>query len=97
VRGSPPETIKGIGRPVFGLRLNHGDGEVARIAQEVIGAFLWAALHPFADDHNPTICEGLLFRERTRLFVPSRLNKLGQDVFPASVGFGDHGGTTVLP
>ena len=78
-------------RLVLGLGLDHGDGEVAGVAQEVVGPLLRAAADLLADDDDAAVGEGLLLGEGVRLVVPAGFDELGQDVLTAGVGFGGHG------
>src|SRR5204863_198409 len=75
-------------RFVSSLRLDDGDRKVAGVAEKIIGPLLAPAMGQTPCNDNPTISEGLLLREGVRIVIPARVYQLGEDVFPAGIGFG---------
>ena len=56
---------------VIGFGFDYGDGEVAAVAEEVIGAFGFAAFGAVAADDDPAFGEATLFRDGVRLGFPA--------------------------
>ena len=67
------------------LRLDHSDGKIPAVAEQIIRAFLRAADRPISDEHDAAIGEALLLAD-LRVF-PTRAVQLRENIRPACVGF----------
>jgi len=76
------------GMPVAGLRLDDGNGEVAPIPEEVVGALAPSAAGPAAGEHDAAVGEGALLFDCVRRLLPARPLEHGNDELAAGVGFG---------
>ena len=70
---------------VFGFGFDDGDREVAPIAENIIGAFLFTARGAAAHYYDPAIGKRDLFTDL--VIVPSGVGEFWQDVSSAGIGF----------
>jgi len=75
---------------VNSLCFDNRQRKVACIAQEKINAFGRLPYETFTDGNDAAIRNGPLFGDRMRFVIPACRLQLGNDVFAASVGFGEH-------
>lgn len=74
-------------RLVLCLGFDDGDWVVACVAQQIIGAFLFAATDLTAYGHDAAIGEGHLLVDAMRGFVPASSLEFGDDIDTASISF----------
>ena len=72
-------------RLVAGLGLDHGDGEIAGVAEPVIGPFLFQPPNLLRGGHDPPIREGMLLLDL--VVGPAGPVEFRQDVDATSIGF----------
>ena len=77
------------GRLVGGLGLDDGEGEIARVAQEVVDALRRLADEALADGNDAPVGDGALLGDGMGFVVPACGLELGDDVLSAGVGFGE--------
>src|SRR5205823_4889156 len=74
------------GSLVSRFRLDHREGEIAGVAEQVIGSLLRPAPGFVAGDNDAAIGEIALFGDQMRFIVPAGFGQLRNDVLAASIG-----------
>ncbi len=75
------------GGPVAGLCLDHGDGHVGPVTQQIVGSLARPSTRAGAGDDDAAIGERYLLAQTMRLVVPTSLLQLWDDQPTAGIGF----------
>src|SRR6266487_3875961 len=70
---------------VFDLRLDHGNGIVASVTEQVISALALPPLRLISADNDPVFSKIALFRDGVGVVVPAGRLELWNNEFPASI------------